>query len=170
MTARLAARSRAAAWALLALSLLWAAVPAAAQSSRGAVFDLFLRSDHGRARFWLNTTTGDFRWEDPDRGLTIGARGTLAFPNLGPIVFHFAGELPGYDWVAVSMKIYGTRATGYLVAFPAGEKVTKIVSNFYDRDTRNDLPAGPKMKTPQPPKPSVGAIHPRPSEVPPKNP
>lgn len=132
-------------------------------------YDLFLKSDYGRALLWIDTKTGDFRWQDEPRRLDITGRGTLQFPNLGPIVFTFAGTLPGYDWVSLSVKIYGTTATGYLAAFPEGTPVRKVVSNFYDRNTRDDRPPEAKPR-PKPKKPEILEIRPKPPEVPPAGP
>ncbi|MGC8722473.1 MAG: hypothetical protein ACP5VF_01175 [Acidobacteriota bacterium] len=133
-------------------------------------YDLFLKSDYGRARFWLNTQTGEFRWEDEPHKLLIEAKGTLAFPNLGPVIFTFSGEVPGYDWVSICLKLYGTTATGYLAAFPEGEPVRKVVSNMYDRDTRDDLPPQEKRAKKEAPKrrapPRVEGLNPHPAEVP----
>ena len=131
-------------------------------------FDLYLRSDYGMVKLWLNTSTGDFHWEDPVRKLDVRGRGTVAFPNLGPVVFSFAGPLPGYDWVSVSLKIYGITATGVMAVFPEGEPARKVVSNFYDRDTRDDLPKkdrAPKPK-PSPVPPKVEGVNPNPTEGP----
>lgn len=130
------------------------------------LFDLFIKSDYGRAKFWLNTSTGEFHWEDTGKRLDVSGRGTLSFPNLGPLIFHFAGPAPGYDWVSISLKIYGTTATGFLAAFPEGVPVRKVVSNFYDKDTRNDAPgyAAPKKRPARPPE--IKDINPRPREVP----
>ncbi len=133
-------------------------------------YDLFLKSDYGQVRLWLNTRTGDFRWEDPVRKLDVSGRGTLAFPNLGPIIFSYAGPMPGYDWITLTLKIYGTRATGLLAVFPEGQPTRKTVSNFYDRDTRDDVPPESKVSKTRPrakPKlPTVEGIHPAPKEVP----
>jgi hypothetical protein len=153
--------------ALLAAALLLAASALLAPSpcAQGPAYDLFLKSDYGQALLWVNTRTGDFRWEDKGKKLDVSGRGRLEFPNLGPVVLTFAGSLPGYDWVSLSVKIYGITATGYLAAFPEGTPVRKVVSNFYDRDTRNDRP--PEIKTkPKPKKPEVLEINPKPSEVP----
>jgi hypothetical protein len=145
---------------LLTLLLLLAALPAL-----GADFDIQLKSDYGAARFSLNTQTGEFRWEDKQKKLDIAGKGELHFPSLGPIVFSFAGPLDGYDWVSVSLKIYGTTATGSMAAYPAGDKVRKVVSNFYDRNTEDDWPqARARAKKPAPP-PQVGPIQPVPGEV-----
>ena len=145
---------------MLALALLVAALPVLA-----ADYDLFLKSDYGAARFSLNTQTGEFRWEDKQKKLDISGTGSLHFPALGPIIFSFSGPAEGYDWVSVSLKIYGTTATGNLAAFPEGEKVRKIVSNFYDRNTEDDRPqAKARQKKPVPP-PEVGTIQPVPGEV-----
>jgi len=133
-------------------------------SLRAADYDLFLKSDSGSARFYLNTRTGEFRWEDSQKKLDVTGTGMLYFPSLGPIIFSFAGTAPGYDWVSVSLKIYGTAATGSLAAFPEGEKVRKIVSNLYDRNTEDDQPVPKHRKTPPPP-PSIETIKPTPSEV-----
>ena len=130
-------------------------------------FDLFLKSDYGESRVWINTRTGDFRWKDAPRGLDLTGTGKLDFPNLGPMVFNFSGPLPGYDWVSVSLKIYGTTATGNLAAFPEGVPVRKIVSNFYDKDTRNDRDDVPNPPRRTQPRPEVGPINPHPTEVPP---
>ena len=131
-------------------------------------YDLFLRSDYGRVTLWLNTASGDFRWEDLGRKLTLTGRGTLAFPNLGPVVFSFAGPLPGYDWVSVSLKIYGTTATGVMAVFPEGEPTRKVISNFYDRNTADDVPRAQKAPAPKPKPqpPKVEGIAPNPKEVP----
>jgi hypothetical protein len=133
-------------------------------------YDLFLKSDYGQARFWLNIQTGQFRWEDKPHKLLIEAKGTFAFPNLGPVIFTFSGEVPGYDWVSICLKLYGTTATGYLAAFPEGEPVRKVVSNMYDRDTRDDLPAEQKRAKKEAPKrpapPRVEGLHPYPAEIP----
>jgi hypothetical protein len=145
---------------LFALLLLLAALPAL-----GADFDIQLKSDYGAARFSLNTQTGEFRWEDKQKKLDLTGKGELHFPSMGPIVFSFAGPLEGYDWVSVSLKIYGTTATGSMAAYPAGEKVRKVVSNFYDRNTEDDWPQPkPPKKKPAPP-PEVGTIQPVPGEV-----
>ena len=129
-------------------------------------FDLYLRSDYGMVKLWLNTSTGDFHWEDPVRKLDVRGRGTVAFPNLGPVVFSFAGPLPGYDWVSVSLKIYGITATGVMAVFPEGEPARKVVSNFYDRDTRDDLPKKDRAPKPKPVPPKVEGVNPNPTEVP----
>lgn len=139
---------------------------AAWAESPGFSYDVYLKSDYGRARFWLNTGTGRFRWLDTTKKLDVEGKGTLAFPNLGPIIFFFSGEMDGYDWISISLKIYGTRATGYLAAFPVGEPVRKITSNMYDRDMRNDVVRRRRPRKRPEPKPSVKSIHPRPSEVP----
>ncbi len=130
-------------------------------------YDLFLKSDYGQVRLWLNTRTGDFRWEDPARKLDLTGRGTVAFPNLGPIVFSYAGPMPGYDWVSLTLKIYGTRATGLMAVFPEGQPTRKAVSNFYDRDTRDDVPPAPRppKARPKPKPPTVEGIHSAPKEV-----
>jgi len=146
---------------LVALSLAAAAAPLAPPR-----YDLFLRSDYGEARVWIDTRSGDFRWKDATHGLDLAGTGTLDFPNLGPMVFHFAGPLPGYDWVSISLKVYGTTATGYLAAFPEGTPVRKVVSNFYDKDTRDDRDEAPKPRRHVEAKPQVGPINPRPTEVP----
>ena len=145
---------------LLALVLLVAALPALP-----ADFDLFLKSDYGAARFSLNTRTGEFRWEDKQKNLDVTGKGELHFPSMGPIVFSFAGPLEGYDWVSVSLKIYGTTATGSMAAYPAGEKVRKLVSNFYDRNTEDDWPRAKAPKKKPAPPPEVGTIRPVPGEV-----
>ncbi len=134
--------------------------------AQAPLFDLFIKSDYGRAKFWLNTSTGEFHWEDTAKKLDVSGRGTLAFPNLGPLIFSYAGPAPGYDWVSISLKIYGTTATGYLAAFPEGAPVRKVVSNFYDKDTRNDAPGYVAPKRKQAPPPEIKDINPRPSEVP----
>jgi hypothetical protein len=149
-----------------ALALAWVS----SRAQEDPAFDLFLKSDYGSARVWINTATGEFRWLDAAKSLDLRGKGTLAFPNLGPVVFAFSGEYPGFDWVSVTLKIYGTTASGYLAAFPAGEKVRKITSNFYDRNTRDDLPKPRKARRDAPPKapppPSVGEIRTTPPEVP----
>ncbi|MEW5763419.1 MAG: hypothetical protein ACOYXN_05785 [Acidobacteriota bacterium] len=158
--------------ALLAAAFVLAGATARAQAD--PAFDLFLKSDYGSARVWINTATGEFRWLDAGKGLDLRGRGSLAFPNLGPVVFSVSGEFPGYDWVSATLKIYGTTATGYLAAFPAGERVRKVTSNFFDRNTRDDLPkprkadrgGTSKPPTPPPPPPSVGEIRTAPPEVP----
>jgi hypothetical protein len=152
-----------------ALALL--CVAAVAAPPEGAPpYDLFMRSDYGRVLVWLNTATGDFRWEDPIRNLALAGKGTLEFPNMGPIILSYAGPMPGYDWVSVSLKIYGTTATGLLAVFPEGEPTRKYVSNFYDRDMRDDVPkpkTKPKPKpVPQVPMPTIEGISPAPREVP----
>ncbi len=152
---------------LLAVALVLAAtrgVPAA--QSPDPAFDLYLRSDYGMVKLWLNTSTGEFHWEDPVRKLDVRGRGTMAFPNLGPVVFSFAGPLPGYDWVSVSLKIFGTTATGVMAVFPEGVPTRKIVSNFYDRDTRDDLPKKDRAPRPKPTPPKVEGVNPNPKEVP----
>ncbi len=143
-------------------------VAAAATPPEGSPpYDLFLKSDYGRVLVWLNTTTGDFRWEDPIRKLTVAGKGTLEFPNMGPIILSFAGPMPGYDWVSLSLKIYGTTATGLMAVFPEGEPTRKFVSNFYDKDTRDDVPKPkPKPKAPPAPMPKIEGINPAPREVP----
>ena len=146
--------------ALLVALALAAAIPLLA-----AEYDLFLKSDYGSARFSLNTQTGEFRWEDKQKKLDVTGTGTLHFPSLGPIIFSFSGPAPGYDWISVSLKIYGTTATGYLAAFPEGEKVKKVVSNFYDRNTEDDWPDHGSRKASRP-NAKVDAIKPTPSEVP----
>lgn len=145
---------------LFSLGLAQAAAPQAEPA-----YDLFLKSDYGRAVVWIDTATGDFRWLDTSARLDIRGRGRLEFPSLGPIVFVFSGPLKGYDWVAATLKIYGTSATGYLAAFPAGEKVRKVTSNFYDRNTRDDRPRAPKAAAPPSP-PRVGEVRTVPPEVP----
>ncbi|MEW6756719.1 MAG: hypothetical protein AB1347_00720 [Acidobacteriota bacterium] len=165
--------------AFLGRALVSAALALAASAARAQAdpsFDLFLKSDYGSARIWINTATGEFRWLDAGKGLDLRGKGELAFPNLGPVVFAVSGEFPGYDWVSATLKIYGTTATGYLAAFPSGEKVRKVTSNFFDRNTRDDLPkprkggrALPSQASPPPPKPpppSVGEIRATPPEVP----
>ena len=153
---------------ILAAFFLGSAVLAWADPPNPSSYDTFLRSDYGRVKLWLNSATGDFYWEDPGKKLVLAGTGSLAFPNLGPIVFSFAGPLPGYDWVSVSLKIYGTTATGVMAVFPEGEPTRKVISNFYDRNTADDVrterkaPA-PKPK-PQPPK--VEGVNPNPKEVP----
>ncbi len=151
-----------------ALAILMALAFSAASwaDNPGFSYDVYLKSDYGRARFWLNTGTGHFRWLDTAKKLDIEGKGTLAFPNLGPIIFFFSGEMDGYDWVSISLKIYGTRASGFLAAFPTGTPVRKITSNMYDKDTRNDVvrPRRPRKRPER--KPTVKSIHPRPSEVP----
>jgi hypothetical protein len=129
-----------------------------------ASYDLYLKGDSGSTHFYLNTRTGEFRWEDRQKKLDVTGTGTLYFPSLGPIIFSFTGPVAGYDWISVSMKIYGTSATGSLAAFPEGEKVRKVVSNFYDRNTEDDTPEPKRRKAPPPP-PSVETIKPTPSEV-----
>jgi hypothetical protein len=156
-------------WILAALLPAAVFVVAAAAPPEGSPpYDLFLRSDYGRVLVWLNTTTGDFRWEDPGRNLQLAGRGSLEFPNMGPIILSFAGPLPGYDWVSVSLKIYGTTATGIMAVFPEGEPTRKLVSNFYDRNTSDDVRKprpSPKPK-PAPQLPKVEGISPAPREVP----
>jgi hypothetical protein len=149
--------------ALFLLFFLALARPAASQA--GPSYDLFLKSDYGSASVWIDTATGDFRWLDASARLDIRGRGRLEFPSLGPIVFVFSGPLKGYDWVTATLKIYGTSATGYLAAFPAGEKVRKVTSNFYDRNTQDDRPRPPKAARPPSP-PRVGEVRSAPSEVP----
>jgi hypothetical protein len=131
-------------------------------------YDTFLRSDYGRVKLWFNSATGDFYWEDPGRKLVLAGTGSLEFPNLGPIILTFAGPLPGYDWVSVTLKIYGTTATGVMAVFPEGQPTRKVVSNFYDRDTRDDLPKVRKAPAPKPKPepPKVEGINPVPKEVP----
>lgn len=129
------------------------------------VYDLYLKSDYGSASVWINTATGDFRWLDPSARLDLRGRGRLEFPSLGPIVFVFSGPLDGFDWVAATLKIYGTSATGFLAAFPAGEKVRKVTSNFYDRNTRDDRPKTPMARRPAAPQ-RMGEVRPAPPEVP----
>ena len=148
-------------FSLLFLCVTLAATAAAPQPD--PAYDLFLRSDYGRVTLWLNTASGDFRWEDPGRKLTLTGRGTLAFPNLGPVVFSFAGPLPGYDWVSVSLKIYGTTATGVMAVFPEGEPTRKVVSNFYDRNTADDVPKARKAppRNPSPPRSKASPPTPR---------
>lgn len=154
----------------LAVALLAMACASFSPGPRAATpqYDLFLKSDYGLSRVWIDTRTGDFRWEDRDHRLDLTGRGALAFPNLGPVIFTFAGSLPGYDWVSISLKIYHTSATGYLAAFPEGTAVRKVVSNFYDRNTRDDReePPAPKRRPEHPKPPEVGPIHPHPTEVP----
>jgi hypothetical protein len=145
---------------LAALSFCIAALP------QDPAYDLYLKSDYGRAKLWINTRTGDFRWEDTAKDLDVMGTGRLAFPNLGPVVFFFAGSAPGYDWVSISVKIYGTRATGYLAAFPEGLPVRKVVSNFYDRNTRNDKPEPDRKRRREAKPPKVEGIRPHGSEVP----
>ncbi len=150
---------------------------AGAASAAAPHYDLFLKSDYGKARIWLDTATGDFKWEDKDARLSIRGRGKLAFPNLGPIVFYFSGQLKGYDWVSISLKIYGRSATGFLTAFPEGNIARKVTSNFYDQNTGDDIP--PPMKKVRPRKkvrpkkrikktkvPEVRGIHPNTPEIP----
>ncbi len=137
--------------------------PAAPQAERA--YDLFLKSDYGSAQIWIDTSTGDFRWLDAANRLDLRGRGRLEFPSLGPIVFVFSGPLEGFDWVTATLKIYGTSATGFLAAFPAGEKVRKVTSNFYDRNTRDDGPRAQKKRRSSPP-PRVGEVRPAPPEVP----
>mgnify|MGYP001592957268 CR=1 FL=1 len=156
---------------ILAALFLGSAALAWTDPPNPARYDTFLRSDYGRVKLWLNSATGDFYWEDPGRRLVLAGTGSLAFPNLGPIIFSFAGPLPGYDWVSVSLKIYGTTATGVMAVFPEGEPTRKIVSNFYDRNTLDDVPKARKAHArrpkPQPPKaPKVEGIAPNPKEVP----
>jgi hypothetical protein len=129
-------------------------------------YDLYLKSDYGRAKLWINTRTGEFRWEDTAKNLDVMGTGRLAFPNLGPVVFFFAGSAPGYDWVSISVKIYGTRASGYLAAFPEGLPVRKVVSNFYDRNTRDDQPDQERKRRRDNQPPKVEGIRPHGSEVP----
>lgn len=148
---------------LLLLFLLALAPPCAAQAE--PPYDLFLKSDYGSAKVWIDTATGDFRWLDDSGRIDIRGRGRLEFPSLGPIVFVFSGPLEGFDWVTATLKIYGTSATGYLAAFPAGEKVRKVTSNFYDRNTRDDQKRPRKpAKAPAPPR--VGEVRTAPPEVP----
>ncbi len=129
-------------------------------------YDLYLRADSGAVFIWLDTATGDFRWLDKGRSIDLEARGTLNFPNLGPIVLSYAGKAPGYDWVSLALKIYGTRATGSMTLFPEGEPVRKIVSLFYDKDTRDDKPSLEKARRkPRPPKVEGLKVEP-PTEVP----
>jgi hypothetical protein len=134
-----------------------------------------LRSDTGSTRVWVNTGTGEFVWYAPHLNLTIKARGILAFPHLGPIILSYSGEVPGYDWVVLVVKIYGTSATGSLTAIPEGDVVRKIVSTLYDRDTFDDspAPAGNQMlpTPPTPPHaPSMGTVTTTPPEIPVPNP
>jgi len=145
--------------AFLVVMALAAALPLLATS-----YDLYLKSDSGSARFYLNTRTGEFRWEDSQKKLDVTGTGTLYFPSLGPIIFSYSGPVEGYDWVSVSLKIYGTSATGSLAAFPEGERVRKVVSNFYDRNTEDDSPEHKPRRKPSPP-PKVETIKPTPSEV-----
>lgn len=145
----------------LAIALL-SAIPLFAQPR----YDLYLRADSGAVSIWLDTATGDFRWIDKGRSLDLEARGTLSFPNLGPVVLSYSGQAPGYDWVSLALKIYGTRATGVMALFPEGEPTRKIVSLFYDRDTRDDKPPTEKAKQkPRPPKVEGLQVAP-PSETP----
>lgn len=137
----------------------------AAFSALAADYDLFLKSDYGAAQLSLNTQTGEFRWEDKQKKLDITGRGSLHFPSLGPIIFSYAGPAEGYDWVSLSLKIYGTTATGSMAAFPEGVKVRKIVSNFYDRNTEDDWPRAKAPKKKPAPPPEIGTIRPVPGEV-----
>ncbi len=121
-------------------------------------YDLYLRSDSGAVSIWLNSATGEFRWQDTGRALDLSGRGTFAFPSLGPLILSYSGEAPGYDWVVLALKIYGTRATASLTVFPAGEPVRKVVSTFYDRDTRDDAPPGPRRPRPKGPAPTLGPV------------
>lgn len=120
------------------------------------LYDLFVLSDSGSVSLWINTETGDFRWVDRWKKIDFSARGTLSFPNLGPMVLSYSGEASGYDWAILALKLYGTSATGSLTLFPAGERVHKVVSLFWDRDTRNDTSRNGKRR--QTPPPSVGEI------------
>ena|GEM_PF-1655138 len=153
---------------VLLVCLLLPALPHAAEPT----FDLHLRSDYGRAEVWINTLTGEFRWQDAGANLSITGTGTLAFPNLGPIVFFFSGQIKGYDWVSISLKIYGRSASGFLAAFPEGELVRKVTSNFYDADSSDDGPpekAVKKVKTTPKrtaSKPEIGPITPKQPEIP----
>lgn len=152
---------------VLLACLLLLALPCSAHP----VFDMHLKSDYGRAEVWINTQTGEFRWQDAGADLSITGTGTLAFPNLGPIVFFFSGQIKGYDWVSISLKIYGNSASGFLAAFPEGELVRKVTSNFYDADTSDDGPpakatkAKTRQKRPKS-KPRIGPITPERAEVP----
>lgn len=128
-------------------------------------YDLFLRSDSGAVSLWINTETGDFRWVDRWKKLDFSARGTLAFPNLGPMVLSYSGEAAGYDWAVLALKLYGTSATGSLTLLPEGEEVHKIVSLLWDKDTRNDKPWEEKRRPA--PAPKVGEIRTEPKpEIP----
>ena len=153
--------------AVLVACLLLPALPHAAKP----LFDLHLRSDYGRAEIWINTLSGKFLWQDADADLSITGTGTLAFPNLGPIVFFFSGQIKGYDWVSISLKIYGRSASGFLAAFPEGERVRKVTSNFYDANTSDDGPPEKAAKVKTTPKrtknkPAIGPITPKRPEVP----
>lgn len=143
--------------ALAAAALLWLSVLSPAQGTPPR-YDLFLRGDAGRITVWIDTATGDFRWVDPKKSIDLSARGTLAFPNLGPMVLWYAGEVPGHDWALVALKVYGNTATGSLTLFPTGEKAKRVVSMFHDRDTRDDGRTG-AVAPPRPAVPEIGEIH-----------
>jgi len=135
------------------------------------VYDLFYRSDSGTVSLWVRSATGQFRWVDPGRDIDFSAQGTFAYPNLGPVILAYSGEAPGHDWVVLALKVYGTRATGSLTLFPTGEPARKVVSLFYDRDTRDDLPPAPRKPRKRPAAPTVGKVQTSPlPEVPPAPP
>lgn len=156
--------------AVLITLVVGAALAASAQTAPPA-YDLFFRSDSGTVSLWVHSATGQFRWVDPGRSVDFSGRGTFSFPNLGPVILAFSGQAPGYDWVILALKVYGTRATGSLTLFPEGDPARKVVSLFYDRDTRNDrppAPRGPRKKAPPPtmgdvriaPKPEIPSVPP----------
>jgi hypothetical protein len=68
----------------------------------------------------------------------------------------------------VTLKIYGTTATGVMAVFPEGQPTRKVISNFYDRDTRDDVAKVRKAPAPKPKPepPKVEGINPVPKEVP----
>jgi len=153
---------------VLGLFLLgWSVGLAVAAQATPPAYDLFYRSDSGTVSLWVHSATGHFRWVDPGRSIDFAGQGSFAFPNLGPVILAFSGEAPGYDWVVLALKVYGTRATGSLTLFPSGEPARKTVSLFYDRDTRDDRPPVPRKSHKKPPLPSVGEVKTAPApEVP----
>jgi hypothetical protein len=131
------------------------------------MYDLYFRADSGVVSVWVESSTGIFRWLDSSQSIEFIGRGSIVFPNLGPMVLTYSGEAPGHDWVVLALKVYGTRATGSLTLFPEGEPVRKLVSLLYDKDTRNDRPPGTRRSRKAIPPPSVSGLQTAPTpEVP----